>query len=172
MKTRRQKRRLGALALALVTLVVVLGLAVPAGAQDSRTMARSRWPRTTRRPASSARRSSSSATTSSSSRDDTVDTVVSIGGDVTIAGTVENTVVAVGGDVTLRPTAVVGTNVGDPNASSVVVVNGEFTREPGAEVTGSIDTVDLGNVGDAVAWAGRARDLAAALGDQARSSPG
>ena len=88
-------------------------------------------------------------------RDDTVDTVVSIGGDVTIAGTVKNTVVAVGGDVTLRPTAVVGTSVADPNASSIVVVNGEFRREPGAEVTGSIDTVDLGNVGDALSWAGR-----------------
>jgi hypothetical protein len=155
MKTRRQKRRIGALALALVTLVVALALAVPAGAQDARahgglTLAANDAQAGVQRQAIV-----EFGDPVFVSRDDTVDTVVSIGGDVTIAGTVKNTVVAVGGDVTLRPTAVVGTKVADPNASSIVVINGEFTREPGAEVTGSIDTVDLGNVGDALSWAGR-----------------
>ena len=81
-----------------------------------------------------------------------VQTVVSIGGDVTVAGTVTETIVTVGGDVTLESTANVGTQVTD-QGDSIVLVNGTLTRQPGAEVTGNIQRVDVGNLGDVVSWA-------------------
>ena len=85
-------------------------------------------------------------------RGERVQTVVSIGGDVTVAGTVDQTVVAVGGDVTLRSTAKVGGEMTGQDAI-VVVINGELTRATGAEVQGDIEIVDVGNVGDAWEWA-------------------
>ncbi len=85
-------------------------------------------------------------------RGERVQTVVSIGGDVTIAGTVDQTVVTVGGDVILRSTANVGGEMARQNAS-VVVINGELTRATGAAVQGDIEIVDLGNFGDAWEWA-------------------
>ena len=155
MKTMRSRRRIAVLALAVVTLVVALGLTATAAAQDTN--------------GNRAATLAAGDTQNGVQRQvivefgdpvyvaphERVETVVSIGGDVTIAGTVDNTVVAVGGDVTLRSTAVVGTTVTDQNASSIVVVNGELTRAPGAEVTGNIDTVDVGNVGDALTWMGK-----------------
>ncbi len=153
MRIKRQKRKIAVLALAVVALIVALGLAAPAFAQGSN--GQRVGPVAANDAQNGVQRQvivefGDPVTVASG---DTVDTVVSIGGDVTIAGTVQNTVVTVGGDVTLRSTAVVGAGVSDPNATSVVVINGELTREPGAEVTGSIDTVDVGNAGDAVAWA-------------------
>ena len=153
MKIKRQKRRIAGLALAVVALVVALGLAAPAFAQGSN--GQRVGPVAANDAQDSVQRQVivEFGDPVKVASGETVETVVSIGGDVTIAGTVQNTVVAVGGDVTLRSTAVVGAGVSDPNASSVVVINGELTREAGAEVTGGIDTVDVGNAGDAVAWA-------------------
>jgi hypothetical protein len=81
-----------------------------------------------------------------------VETVVSIGGDVTIAGTVDKTVVTVGGDVTLLSTANVGRQASAQEAS-IVLINGDLTRQNGAQVTGDIQTVDIGNVGEVWEWA-------------------
>lgn len=83
-----------------------------------------------------------------------VQTVVSIGGDVKIAGTVDESVVVIGGDLLLRATADVGRKMKDPDAT-VVVVNGKLTRQTGAQVAGKIEVVDIGNLGDVVAWAAR-----------------
>ena len=85
-------------------------------------------------------------------RGERVETVVSIGGDVTIAGTVDEVVVAVGGDVTLLPTAKIGQNMTNGD-DSLVLINGELTRSPGSEVTGSIQEIDVGNAGDVWEWA-------------------
>src|SRR5512137_1838372 len=153
MRIKRHKRRVGFLALAVVALVVALGLAAPAFAQDKNRQ--NAGPVAANDAQNSVQRQVivEFGDPVFVGRSETVDTVVSIGGDVTIAGTVENTIVAVGGDVTLRPTAVVGTKITDSSTSSVVVVNGEFTKDPGAQVTGSIDSVDVGNAGDVWKWA-------------------
>ena len=81
-----------------------------------------------------------------------VQTVVSVGGDVTIAGTVTETIVTVGGNVTLEPTAKVGSQTTGQGAS-IVLVNGTLTKQPGAEVHGDVQRVDVGNLGDVVGWA-------------------
>ena len=86
--------------------------------------------------------------------DERVQTVVSVGGDVTVAGTVTQTIVAVGGDVTLRPTASVGEST-KADAASVVIVNGTLTREPGSQLKGNVERVEVGNVGDAIDWLSR-----------------
>lgn len=63
---------------------------------------------------------------------DTVGTVVSFGGDVTVGGTVRDTVVVFGADVRLLLTAVVGVNMRPGEASVVLIGGGALTREPGA----------------------------------------
>ena len=69
---------------------------------------------------------------------------VAFGGDVTVSGRVEQSVVAFGGDVNLTPTAVVGTgmNAGD---STVVTFGGDITQEKGAQVTGHTKQVSRMN---------------------------
>lgn len=59
-----------------------------------------------------------------------VEDVVVIGGDVTVAGTVDNAVVVVNGDVRFEPTAVV--------KGAVVVIGGKLRQEEGATVTSDI----------------------------------
>ncbi len=69
---------------------------------------------------------------------------VAFGGDVTVSGRVEQSVVAFGGDIHLTPTAVVGTgmNAGD---STVVTFGGDITQEKGAQVTGHTKQVSRMN---------------------------
>ncbi len=81
-----------------------------------------------------------------------VQTVVSIGGDVTIAGTVDESVIVIGGDVLLQATADVGGRMKNQDAT-MVIVNGELTRQTGAQVQGNIETIDIGNIGDVWEWA-------------------
>lgn len=69
------------------------------------------------------------------SRDMTAGDVVAIGGNITVAGKVENNVVAVGGSVTLKP----GSSVN----GQVVVVGGDIFRDPSAAVGGRITQVYL-----------------------------
>ena len=73
-----------------------------------------------------------------------VQTVVSFGGDVTVAGTVTETVVAFGGDVRILPTAKVGgaQSSSDP---AIVAVGGTITVADGAHVTGELQRIDEGN---------------------------
>lgn len=66
-------------------------------------------------------------------RDMVVDEVVAIGGDITVSGRVNNNVVAVGGSVKLSPDAFVG--------EEVVVVGGEFVKDPRATVKGEVTRV-------------------------------
>jgi len=54
--------------------------------------------------------------------------VVAIGGNVTVYGKVENSVVAVGGSVILKPGSYVG--------GEIVVMGGEFIRDPDARIVG------------------------------------
>ena len=68
------------------------------------------------------------------------DSVVVVGGNAIVYGTVAHTVVAIGGDVQLKSTAVVGSAMG-PNDASIVTVGGDVTREPGAIVIGK--TTDI-----------------------------
>ncbi len=65
----------------------------------------------------------------------TVSSVVVIGGNAVIAGTVLRTVVVVGGNATIVSSAVVGASV-DQQTSSVVVVDGHLTTVPGATIHG------------------------------------
>jgi hypothetical protein len=66
---------------------------------------------------------------------DKADSVVVVGGDVIVYGVVAHTVVAIGGDVRLMSTAVVGSTV-KPDDTSIVVIGGEVSAEPGAVVIG------------------------------------
>ncbi len=82
--------------------------------------------------------------------------VVAFGGDITVDGYVGATVVAFRGDIKLGPTAVVGNDMG-PRDASVVVMGGDLTRAPGAQVHGlvrrSAGSVDLGAIaGSAGRW--------------------
>ncbi len=65
----------------------------------------------------------------------TVSGVVVIRGNAFIAGTVLRSVVVIGGNATIGSTAVVGPRL-DSQASSVVVVDGHLTIEPGATIRG------------------------------------
>jgi hypothetical protein len=78
---------------------------------------------------------------------DTADSVVGIGSDINVAGTVRNEVVAIGGNVHLAPTAAVGTQnaAGD---TSVLLVGGTLTRASGATVTGGVSRGTNGWAGD------------------------
>ncbi len=70
----------------------------------------------------------------------TVESVVVIHGDAVIGGTVTRDVVVLAGDATIESTAVVG--AGQPGqSSSVVVVDGHLTVEPGATVYGKTTQV-------------------------------
>jgi hypothetical protein len=66
---------------------------------------------------------------------DKADSVVVVGGDVIVYGVVAHTVVAIGGDVRLMSTAVVGSTV-KPDDTSIVVIGGQVSAEPGAVVIG------------------------------------
>lgn len=76
--------------------------------------------------------------------DERVGSVISFGGDVTVAGTVTHTIVAFGGDVRLLPTAVVGGALSETDAS-VVAMGGTITVAEGAQVTGDLQRIDEGN---------------------------
>ncbi len=66
---------------------------------------------------------------------ETASTVVVIGGDAVIAGTVTQNVVVIGGNVDIRPSALVGTSL-TRSDSSIVVIGGHATVESGASVRG------------------------------------
>jgi hypothetical protein len=59
--------------------------------------------------------------------------VVAFGGDVIVRGTVDASVISFGGDVKLRKTADVGRDLKTKDAA-VVLLGGELTRDPGAQV--------------------------------------
>ncbi|MFA4964673.1 MAG: hypothetical protein WC709_03420, partial [Thermoleophilia bacterium] len=80
--------------------------------------------------------------------------VVSFGGDVTVAGTVDEAVVVFGADVHLLPTAVVGANMNAGDAS-LVLFGGTLTRDPGAQVVGDVQRFDGARWGEAANWATR-----------------
>lgn len=84
---------------------------------------------------------------------DTVGTVVSFGGDVTVGGTVRDTVVVFGADVRLLPTAVVGANMRPGDASVVLIGGGTLTREPGAQVAGDVQRFDGKAWRESLSWA-------------------
>jgi hypothetical protein len=70
-------------------------------------------------------------------RDEEVtDAVVVVGGNVTIDGRVRDGVVVVGGDLHLTPTADV--------RGDVVLVGGQLTRDTGAQLTGGVNYISLG----------------------------
>ena len=73
-----------------------------------------------------------------------VQTVVSFGGDVTVAGTVTQAVVAFGGDVRILPTAKVGGDL-TPSDPSIVAMGGTITVADGARVTGELQRIDEGD---------------------------
>ncbi len=96
--------------------------------------------------------------------DERVGSVVSFGGDVTVAGTVTRTIVSFGGDVLLLPTARVGGALAETDAS-VVSFGGTITAREGAQVTGGLERVEEGdwaraldvpvpNLGDMGSWVG------------------
>ena len=66
---------------------------------------------------------------------ETADTVVAVGGNVRVAGTVRNAVVAIGGDVRVEPGATVGGGVTSDDVV-LVTVGGQVVSRPGAAVTG------------------------------------
>ena len=76
----------------------------------------------------------------------TVNSVVVIRGNAVIGGTVTRTVVVVAGDATIESTAVVGAGL-TGQASSVVVVGGHLTVEPGATIHGKTTQVTGFHVG-------------------------
>jgi hypothetical protein len=83
--------------------------------------------------------------------DEVWDTVVVVGGDVVVQGTVEGVLVVVGGDLTVGPEANIGTNV-RPEDTAVVSVFGDITVDPGGRVHGrSVDVA--GSISDAVGTA-------------------
>jgi hypothetical protein len=83
---------------------------------------------------------------------ESVATAVAFGGDVIVNGTVRNSVVAFGGDIRLGPTAKVGTDMSDSDAT-VVAIGGTVRRAAGAQVTGQTQTFDSAGWSDAVGWA-------------------
>jgi len=62
-----------------------------------------------------------------------VNEVISIGGNVTISGRVENNVVVIGGTLTIGPSASIG--------EEVVVVGAEITRDPASKIEGKITQI-------------------------------
>ena len=84
---------------------------------------------------------------------DTVGTVVSFGGDVTVGGTVRDNVVVFGADVRLLLTAVVGVNMRPGEASVVLIGGGALTREPGAQVAGDVQRFDGKPWRESLSWA-------------------
>ncbi len=76
----------------------------------------------------------------------TVNSVVVIRGNAVIGGTVTRTVVVIAGDATIESTAVVGAGL-TGQASSVVVVGGHLTVEPGATIHGKTIQVTGFHVG-------------------------
>lgn len=70
---------------------------------------------------------------------ETVETVVAIGGRVTLAGTVRNAVVAIGGDVVMEPTSSVG-GAATPADVAVVTVGGRLITQNGAQLMGKVVT--------------------------------
>lgn len=83
-----------------------------------------------------------------------VKTIISFGGPVTVAGTVQNTIVAFGGSVHLLPTAVVGSGQSQGDAA-LVLFGGHLTSDPGAQVTGQVKTFTNANFSGAGWLAGR-----------------
>jgi hypothetical protein len=73
-----------------------------------------------------------------------IQSVVCVGGSVTVYGKVSEDVVAVGGSVFLKDTATVGNNV--------TAVGGKVMREPGAIVKGNITEVSMGGITPAVSY--------------------
>jgi hypothetical protein len=69
----------------------------------------------------------------------TVTTAVAVGGNVTVDGRVKRTIVAVGGNVDLTGGWVGADN--SPNDTAVVLVGGTLTRGPGSVLTGNITNV-------------------------------
>ncbi len=80
-------------------------------------------------------------------REDTAESVVAIGGNVTVAGTVRTSIIAVGGDVRLNRTAVVGSSVQQAD-TSIVLVGGSLDQAQGARVTGQVSNVTGSWAGD------------------------
>ncbi|HET6496798.1 MAG TPA: hypothetical protein VFH61_15690 [Thermoleophilia bacterium] len=93
-----------------------------------------------------------------------VESVVSFGGDVTVAGTVTRSIVSFGGDVLLLPTASVGAAQSETD-TTVVSFGGTITARDGAQVTGGLERMRIGeddwstaldgpasNGGDGGAW--------------------
>jgi len=78
--------------------------------------------------------------------------VVAFGGDVFVRGTVENEIAAFGGDVTLASTAVVGSTL-SPQDTSIFLLGGTLTRDPGAQITGDVQRVDKVNWAPVLNWA-------------------
>jgi hypothetical protein len=131
----RPKSRRGAVTIAVAILVVALALlasaswmAPPAHAADRGTVVQAGGDVTI-------------------AQQDVADAVVSIGGNVDVAGTVKTAILAVGGDVRLEQTAVVGSQ-GDAGDTSIVLVGGTLTRAPGAQVTGDVSNVSGSWAGD------------------------
>ncbi len=96
--------------------------------------------------------------------DERVGSVVSFGGDVTVAGTVTHTIVSFGGDVLLLPTARVGGALAETDVS-VVSFGGTITAREGAQVTGGLERLEEGDwaraldvpvprLGDVGSWVG------------------
>lgn len=84
----------------------------------------------------------------------TVETAVSVGGDVTVEGTVEKRVVSVGGDIRLLDGAVVGSRNSEQD-TAIVLIGGALTRAPDATVTGEQTNVKgdwMGGLARSVAW--------------------
>lgn len=67
------------------------------------------------------------------------ESVVAFGGSVVVNGEVGKSVVAFGGDVRLGPQAVVGSDLSSSD-STLVILGGELTKAPGAQVTGRTET--------------------------------
>jgi hypothetical protein len=77
--------------------------------------------------------------------------VVAVGGDVVVRGTIGNSLVAAGGDVRLAPTAVVGQTM-SPGDKSIVLFGGALTRAPGSQVVGNVQRFDNANWTGSLGW--------------------
>lgn len=82
------------------------------------------------------------------------DTVVAFGGDIVVRGSVDRNVVAFGGDVRLGSDADVGSALGR-NESSVVLVGGKLTRQRGAQVNGPVEIAENADWSSFAEWATR-----------------
>jgi hypothetical protein len=78
---------------------------------------------------------------------ETVDTVMAVGGNVTVAGTVRTVAVAIGGDVRIESGATVGGAM-TPDDVVVVAVGGQIVTQPGARVMGRTMVVTDGVLDD------------------------